>query len=310
MSNVAGGCFGRTLQLLAPQPRVDLPRRPLAVPDPDRDRALGGHHVAAREHARAPGHQRARHPDGAVRLELHPRHRAQEARCRSPARAPGSPCRPPSVSKRPVGCGNPDSSSSITSTCSCSPSNALIVRSQLIRTPSRSASSRLLLVRRHLLPGAAVDDQRLLRAQPPRGARRVHRRVPAAVDRHAPPDRRPLPRRHPAQERHRVDHRPRVHRGDLHPLGQMRADRHEHRVKAALVALGLEIGDAMVAGEPHAQRRDPLDLAARARRGAAGRPGSRSASSRPARRRHRGSRPHGRAVPGDRRPRARWVPRR
>ena len=46
-----------------------------------------------------------------------------------------------SVSNRPVGCGNPDSSSSITSTCSSGPSNAVIVRSQLIRTPSRSASS-------------------------------------------------------------------------------------------------------------------------------------------------------------------------
>ena len=45
-----------------------------------------------------------------------------------------------SVSNRPVGCGNPDSSSSITSTWSCSPSNAVMVRSQLIRTPSRSAS--------------------------------------------------------------------------------------------------------------------------------------------------------------------------
>ena len=46
-----------------------------------------------------------------------------------------------SVSKRPVGCGNPFSSSSMTSTVSSGPSNAVIVRSQLIRTPSRSASS-------------------------------------------------------------------------------------------------------------------------------------------------------------------------
>ena len=45
------------------------------------------------------------------------------------------------VSMRPVGCGKPDSSSSITSTCSSGPSKAVIVRSQLIRTPSRSASS-------------------------------------------------------------------------------------------------------------------------------------------------------------------------
>ena len=45
-----------------------------------------------------------------------------------------------SVSKRPVGWGNPESSSSITSTCNHGPSNSEIVRSQLIRTPSRSAS--------------------------------------------------------------------------------------------------------------------------------------------------------------------------
>ena len=45
------------------------------------------------------------------------------------------------VSMRPVGCGKPDSSSSITSTCSSGPSKAVIVRSQLIRTPSRSATS-------------------------------------------------------------------------------------------------------------------------------------------------------------------------
>ncbi len=46
-----------------------------------------------------------------------------------------------SVSNRPVGCGNPFSSSSMASTVSSGPSNAVIVRSQLIRTPSRSASS-------------------------------------------------------------------------------------------------------------------------------------------------------------------------
>ena len=46
-----------------------------------------------------------------------------------------------SVSNRPVGCGKPFSSSSITSIVSSGPSKAVIVRSQLIRTPSRSASS-------------------------------------------------------------------------------------------------------------------------------------------------------------------------
>ena len=66
----------------------------------------------------------------------------------------------------------------------------------------------------------------------------------------------------------------------------------------------------MVAGHPHAERRDPLDLRARARRGASGRPGCRSASSRPAPGPHRESRPRGRAAPGGRRPTARSGPRR
>ena len=46
-----------------------------------------------------------------------------------------------SVSNCPVGNGRPDSSSRISSTCSSGPSKAVIVRNQLIRTPSRSASS-------------------------------------------------------------------------------------------------------------------------------------------------------------------------
>ena len=45
-----------------------------------------------------------------------------------------------SVSSRPVGWGQPVSSSSMTSTVSSGPSKAAIVRSQLMRTPSRSAS--------------------------------------------------------------------------------------------------------------------------------------------------------------------------
>ena len=46
-----------------------------------------------------------------------------------------------SASNRPVGRGYPAESSSIASTVSSGPSNAVIVRSQWIRTPSCSASS-------------------------------------------------------------------------------------------------------------------------------------------------------------------------
>ena len=60
----------------------------------------------------------------------------------------------------------------------------------------------------------------------------------------------------------------------------------------------------------HAERRDPLELGARAPPGAAGRPGCRSASSRRARLPRRGSRPRGPAGPGGRRPTARSARRR
>ena len=86
-----------------------------------------------------------------------------------------------SVSSCPVGRGKPSSSSSITSTVISGPSNAVIVCSQLIRTPSRSASCGLFLVGGHLGPGAPVDDHRVVRAEPARHPGRVHRGVAAAV---------------------------------------------------------------------------------------------------------------------------------
>ena len=113
----------------------------LAVADADRDGALARHHVAAGEHAGAAGHQRRRHDHGAVALELDAGHARAGTRCRSPGRAPGSRCRPRASRTGRCGCGRPYSSSSITSTVSSGPSKAVIVRSQLIRTPSRSASS-------------------------------------------------------------------------------------------------------------------------------------------------------------------------
>ena len=210
-----------------------------------------------------------------------------------------------SVSNRPVGCGKPDSSSSITSTCI---SGALERRDRAQPVDPHALPLgvlRLLLVRRHLLAGAAVDDQRLLRAQPPRHPRGVHRRVAAAVDRDAPPDHGPLARRHVAQERHRVHDRARVPRRDVHALGQVRADRDEHRVEAALPPLGLEVGrrgDCWSSARPAPRSARPPRSA---RRAACGRRGCRSASSRPAPARHRGSRPRARAAPGGRRPRAR-----
>ncbi len=100
---------------------------------------------------------------------------------------------------------------------------------------------RLLLVRRHLLTRAPIDNQRLLGAHPSRRARRVHSGVAAAVYCDAPADHRLLARGHGAQEGHGVDDLAGIGRGDLHPLGEVRADRDEDRVEGALAPLGIEV---------------------------------------------------------------------
>ena len=114
---------------------------------------------------------------------------------------------------------------------------------------------------RHLLAGAPVDDQRLVRAQPAGDPGGVHRRVAAAVDRHAAADHRPLAGGDAAQERHRVHDPPGIPGRDVDPLGQVGPDRDEDRVEAALLPLGDEVLDPVLAGHPHAQRRDPVELA-------------------------------------------------
>ena len=113
----------------------------------------------------------------------------------------------------------------------------------------------------HLLAGPPVDDQRLVRAHPAGDPGGVHRRVAAAVDRHAPADHRPLAGGDAAQERHRVDDPAGVAGRDVDPLGEVRADRDEDRVESALLALGDEVLDPVPAGHPHAHRRDPVELA-------------------------------------------------
>ena len=136
----------------------------------------------------------------------------------------------------------------------------MIVRSQLIRTPSRSASCGFLVVGGHLLAGAAVDDDRVLGAEPAGHAGGVHRGVAAAVDGDVTPDHRLVAGGDAAQERHRVHHRAGVAGRDVDTFGQVRADRDEHRVEAALVPLGGEVVDPMVTGHPHAHRHDPVQL--------------------------------------------------
>ena len=119
---------------------------------------------------------------------------------------------------------------------------------------------RLLLVGGHLGPGAPVDDQRVVGAEPPGDPGRVHRGVAAAVDGHAAADHRPLALRGAVQERQGVKDPGGIARGDVHTLGQMRSDRHEHRVEAARGLLGGQVGHPVPLGEPHPERGDPVQL--------------------------------------------------
>src|ERR1035437_6105859 len=158
--------LGRALELVASQPGIDLPGGALAVSHPTVTVRSAG---TMSPPANTPGHPVISEldtrtvPSGSNSTPGTARRNVVSVSWPS-ARITVSAS---SVSNRPVGCGNPDSSSSMTSTCSCSPSKALIVRRPFIR------------------------------AHPPPGPARIHRRVPPAVARDATPDHRAFPRRPP-----------------------------------------------------------------------------------------------------------------
>ena len=119
---------------------------------------------------------------------------------------------------------------------------------------------RLLLVGRHLLAGAAVDDDRLFGAEPARHPGGVHRRVAAAVDRDPLADVGRLAGGHVAQEADGVEDRPGIARRKVDPLGEVRADRDEHGVEAALAPLGIEVVHPVAGHHAHAHLGDAGDL--------------------------------------------------
>ncbi len=88
-------------------------------------------------------------------------------------------------------------------------------------------------MRRHVRAIAPVDDQRFLGAQALRGARRIHRRVAAAVDDDAPPEARRVAGRHVVQKRDGVEHARSVARRNIDMFADARSDRDEYRVEIA-----------------------------------------------------------------------------
>ena len=200
--------------------------------DGDRDRALGGHHVAAREHPRVAGHQvRADADDAVVDLDLrHPLDQRQVALLaeREHERVglellelAGGLREAGLVELHPL-------------------QHQLALLGALDRREPAHQHALLLglvdldLVGRHRLARAPVDDDRLLGAEALRGPRRVHRRVAAAVDGDAAPEQRLLARLHAVQHRDRVEHVRGAARGDVGALADLGADGEEGGVEAVL----------------------------------------------------------------------------
>ena len=201
----------------AAQPGVDVARRLLAVTHADRDRALARHHVPAREHPRASGHQRRRHLNGAVGIELDPRHATHEGGVgllaeRQDHRVRGE-CLEPAGRLREARLVEVHHLDLQLGTFEGGD------RPQPVDPyPFALGVLRLLFVGRHLLAGAAVDDQRLFRPEPPGHPGGVHRSIAPAVDRNPAPDHRSLAGGNAAQERDRVDDRPGIPGRDLDAL--------------------------------------------------------------------------------------------
>jgi hypothetical protein len=115
-------------------------------------------------------------------------------------------------------------------------------------------------VRGHALARAAVDDDRLGRAEALRGASHVERRVAAAVDDHAPAEQRLFVAFHATQHRHRIEHLRGAAGGDVGALGDVRPDGEEHRVETAFASRLEQVGDLGVQRDLDAEVDEALNL--------------------------------------------------
>ena len=166
-----------------------------------------------------------------------------------------------SSSVSPVGCGKPVSSSSIRSSSSLPPSKRLTVESHFIITPSSAASSTSNSWAGMRSRRATVDDDRVGRAQPLRGAGGVHRRVAAAVDRDAAAELWPLGALHALQQRDRVEDALGLAGGDVGAAADVGADSEEGRVETALAPSSpATFSDLAVQLQLDAEVEDPLHL--------------------------------------------------
>jgi hypothetical protein len=116
------------------------------------------------------------------------------------------------------------------------------------------------LMRRHVLPIAAIHDERLRRAQPFRGPGGVHRRVAAAVDHDSASQHGLAAGSHVAQQRYRIEDLGGVARRYVDMLCEMRADRHKNGVELTRRFGFQHIFDFTIENDLDAEVFDSFDL--------------------------------------------------
>ena len=115
-------------------------------------------------------------------------------------------------------------------------------------------------MRRHLLAGAAIDDDRLVGAEAARGAGGVEGGVAAAIDDNLAPEQRRRLALHRAQQRDGVEDLRRAAGRNIGALGDMGADGEKRRVEAARGHRRLDVVDARVELQRDAEIENAADL--------------------------------------------------
>jgi hypothetical protein len=115
------------------------------------------------------------------------------------------------------------------------------------------------VMRRHLGARAPIDDH-WLGSETPRGARRVHGRVAAAIDGDTPPETRFFAALDVSKEFKGIVDPARVLRRNVQPFAQVRPNREKHRVESAVDLLFAQIGDFVIQFNPYTHRHDALDF--------------------------------------------------
>ena len=222
------------------------------------DAALGGHHVAAGEEARPARHHALVHLHGAVALHHHTLDAAEKAGIGILAQRQDEivgldVLKRASAARLAVGVERHHLDGELALVEPCDGPQPVDLHAFFQRLGGFE------VVRGHVIAIPPVDDQGLV-SQPERRARRVHRRVTASVDGHAPPQARRRAGLHVAEERHGVEHATGIPRGNARALRQVGTHCQEHRREGAVVPLPLEIRHAVIELEPDAHARDTSGL--------------------------------------------------